>query len=152
MARKELDWTRTGTLQAMGEWVRAEIGAVALVAVRPGDAVLLAAPGLALLDVQQAARRCVPQLTKAIAIERRKDSRANHAGVMHPRIEWLRSNACTICVLAIRQRDSVLLIDARCKPEDAGQLLLDYLPELVAHYGESTKYRGARLVFEPCPE
>jgi hypothetical protein len=150
MARKELDWTRTGTLQAMGEWVRGEIGALVLVAVRPSDAVLLTAPGLALLDMQEAARRCVPQLTAAITMERRKGSRVNHAGVMHPRIEWLRSNSDAICVLGIRQRDSVLLLDARCRPEDAGQLLLEYLPELAAHYGESTKYKGARLVFEPC--
>lgn len=152
MSRPPLDWTRTGTLQAMGEWVRCEIGALVLVAVRARDAVLLAEPGMAPLDAEGAARRCAGQLVAAIAQERRRGHRVNCAGVTHARVGWLREQSDAICVLAVRQRDSTLLLDARCRAEDAANLLLEYLPQFAAHFGEHKKYKGARLEFEPCQE
>ena len=42
-----------------------------------------------------------------------------------------RDKSDAICVLVIRAHDSVLTVDPRCKTEDAGELLAEYMPRLV---------------------
>jgi hypothetical protein len=151
-ARRELDWKRTGTVQAMGEWVRAEVGATVVLAVRASDAVLLTDPQIMPGKACELVTLYLPRLTEWAALERRGKHRWAMDGAPKGRAEWLQRESDAICVLVIRPHDSVLLVDMRCKPNDAEQLVLEYLPELAAHFGESTKYKGARLVLEPCPE
>jgi len=152
MAHRDLDWTRTGTLQAMGEWVRGELGAKLVNAVRANDAVLL------LDEATTPARACemallyVPRLAERVGLERRGKYRSECDGTLKGRTEWLLRGSGAICVLVIREHDSLFLVDARCRPEEAEQLLLEYLPELASHFGELKKYKGARLVFDACPE
>lgn len=152
MSGKGLDWMRTGTVQAMGEWVRAEIGATVVFVVRATDAVLLADAQTTPARACQLVSAYVSRLAARVALERHGASRSEFDGAAKGRAEWLLRESGAICVLVIRPRDSVFLVDVRCKPNDAEQLVLEYLPELAAHFGESTKYKGARLVLEPCPE
>jgi hypothetical protein len=152
MARKELDWTRTGTVQAMGEWVRLEIGATVVLAVRAADAVLLADPKTTPAQACQLVLAYLPRLVEWVTLERQGKYRWALDGAAKGRAEWLQRESDAICVLVIRPHDSLLLVDRRCKPDDAEQLVQEYLPELAAAFGESTKYKGARLVLEPCPE
>lgn len=68
--------------------------------------------------------------------------------------EGLRRNSDAICVLVIRPHDSVFAVDPRCKPEDAEELVKQYLPWLASRV-EATrreKKQAARLELGPCPE
>lgn len=68
--------------------------------------------------------------------------------------EWLRSKSDAVCVLVIRPHDSVFAVDARCKPEDAEQLVKDYVPRLASRVeaDRREKKQAARLELERVPE
>ena len=57
-------------------------------------------------------------------------------------------------MLVIRPHDSVFAVDARCKPEDAEQLVKDYVPRLAAQVEQARieKKKAARLELGPCAE
>lgn len=54
-------------------------------------------------------------------------------------------------MLVIRPHDSVLVVDPACKPEDVGELVLDYLPRLTSRvsYARKQKKNAARLELGP---
>jgi len=63
----------------------------------------------------------------------------------------LRRNSDAICVLVIRPHDSVFSVDPRCKPEDAAERVLEYLPRLAGRVEETRrdKKQAARLELGP---
>jgi hypothetical protein len=72
-------------------------------------------------------------------------------GTLAAMADWLMKDGDCICVLAIRAHDSVFSVDPRCKPEDAGERVLEYLPHLVGRV-EATrreKKQAARLELGP---
>jgi hypothetical protein len=68
--------------------------------------------------------------------------------------EWLRSKSDAICVLVIRPNDSSFAVDPACKPEDAEELVKQYLPWLTSavEHARQEKKKAARLELGPCPE
>ena len=68
--------------------------------------------------------------------------------------DWLRSKSDAICVLVIRPHDSVFSVDPQCKPEDAEQLVKDYITALASKvdWARREKKQAARLELGPCPE
>lgn len=68
--------------------------------------------------------------------------------------EYLRKSGDAICVLVIRPHDSVFTVDPRCSPEDAEQLVKDYLPRLAERVNQARldKKPAARLVLDPMSE
>ena len=68
--------------------------------------------------------------------------------------DWLREKSDAICVLVIRPHDSVFSVDPRCKPEDAEQLVKDYVPRLAERVEKTRreKKQAARLEFGPPEE
>jgi hypothetical protein len=69
---KELDWTRTGTVEAMGEWVRSKSDAICVVVIRPDDAVLLVDPRCAPADAEMLVADRLPALADAVEQARRE--------------------------------------------------------------------------------
>ena len=68
--------------------------------------------------------------------------------------DWLCKASDAICVLVIRPQDSVFSVDPRCKPEDAEQLVKDYVPRLAERVERTRreKKQAARLEFGPPEE
>jgi cysteine synthase len=68
--------------------------------------------------------------------------------------EYLRKSGDAICVLVIRPHDSVFAVDPRCRPEDAEQLVKEYIPRLAEQVEQARreKKQAARLELGPCPE
>ena len=68
--------------------------------------------------------------------------------------DHLRKSSDAICVLVIRPHDSVFSVDPNCKPEDAEQLVKDYISRLAekVDHARREKKQAARLEFERCPE
>ena len=67
--------------------------------------------------------------------------------------EYLRKSSDAICVLVIRPHDSVFAVDPGCKPEDAEQLVKDYVPRLASgvEWARKEKKQAARLELEDEP-
>jgi hypothetical protein len=59
---KDLDWTRLGTVEAMGEWLRSKADAICVVVVRPDDAVMLVDPRCAPGDAEMVVADRMPAL------------------------------------------------------------------------------------------
>jgi cysteine synthase len=61
--------------------------------------------------------------------------------------EYLRKQSDAICVLVIRPHDSVFAVDVRCKPEDAEDLVKEYVPRLASRVeaDRREKKQAARL-------
>ena len=68
--------------------------------------------------------------------------------------DWLLKSSDAVCVLVIRPRDSVFAVDPQCKPEDAEELVKQYLPRLASQveHARREKKQAARLELGPCPE
>jgi len=68
-------------------------------------------------------------------------------GTVEGYVEYLRKQSDALCVLVIRPHDSVFAVDPRCKAEDAGERVLEYLPHLVSRveHDRREKKRAARL-------
>ena len=65
---KELDWTRTGTVHAMAEWLRSKSEAFVVVVVRRDDAVLVVDKDVMPRDAQNLVEMRIGDL--AIAVDR----------------------------------------------------------------------------------
>ena len=65
--------------------------------------------------------------------------------------DWILKDGDAICVLVIRPHDSVFAVDERCKPEDAAERVLEYLPFLVSRVASTRKEKkqAARLELGP---
>jgi cysteine synthase len=65
--------------------------------------------------------------------------------------EYLRKSSDAICVLVVRPHDSVLSVDPRCKPEDAAERVIEYVPLLAGRVEEARreKKQAARLELGP---
>lgn len=68
--------------------------------------------------------------------------------------EYLRKQSDAICVLVIRPHDSVFAVDPVCRPEDAEELVKEYVPRLAERVdlARKEKKQAARLEHGPCPE
>lgn len=68
--------------------------------------------------------------------------------------DWLLKSSDAICVLVIRPHDSVFAVDPQCKPEDARDLVEEYVPRLASQveWARQEKKQAARLEHGPCPE
>jgi hypothetical protein len=68
--------------------------------------------------------------------------------------EYLRKSSDAICVLVIRPHDSVFAVDPDCKPEDAEELVKQYVSRLASavDFARSQKKKAGRLELGPCPE
>jgi hypothetical protein len=87
-------------------------------------------------------------------VSRGKDLDWSKLGTVEAMGEWLRSKSDAICMLAIRPGDSVLLVDPKCTPRDAGVLIAERLGQLLQRVEEARKEgkKGIRLDHGPCPE
>lgn len=65
--------------------------------------------------------------------------------------DYLRKSSDAICVIVIRPHDSVFSVDERCKPEDARDLVEEYLPRLAGNVEQARqeKKQAARLELGP---
>lgn len=65
--------------------------------------------------------------------------------------DYLRKQSDAICVLVIRPHDSVFSVDPECKPEDAEDLVKQYLPWLAGKVeaARREKKQAARLELGP---
>lgn len=78
MAGKGPDWSKTGTIVAMAEWLRDKSGALCVVVLRRDDAALAADPELAPLDARELLHERVEVLAADLAAarsEKRKGAR-----------------------------------------------------------------------------
>lgn len=68
--------------------------------------------------------------------------------------EWLRSKSDAIAVLVVRPNDGALAVDPRCAPADAGELLLERLPQLLLNLDEARRGKkdSARVTLEAMSE
>ena len=68
-------------------------------------------------------------------------------GTLAAMADWLLKSGDAVCVLVVRPHDSVFAVDARCKPEDAEELVRQYLPRLAARVeaDRREKKQAARL-------
>ena len=58
--------------------------------------------------------------------------------------EYLRKQSDAICVLVIRPSDAAFAIDPRCKVADAGELVIESLPDLLIRATEDRKNANVR--------
>jgi len=78
MAKKPLDWTRTGTVVAMADWIRDSSGAMLVMVVRRDDSVLSADPALMASDAYRLVEEYIPALAADLEqsrLEKRKAAR-----------------------------------------------------------------------------
>jgi cysteine synthase len=76
MAKKELDWAKTGTVAGMAEWLRSKSGAFVVVVVRRDNSVLVVDPEIAPLDARGLVGDHLPGLIQDLAIARHEKRRA----------------------------------------------------------------------------
>ncbi|MDR3741620.1 MAG: hypothetical protein P4L40_21585 [Terracidiphilus sp.] len=81
MSKHELDWTKTGTVEAMAEWLRSKSDALCVVVIRPFNSVLAADPDLAPMDCGERLAEELPGLLVALSQARTEKKRA--ARVVH---------------------------------------------------------------------
>ena len=81
---KALEWGRTGTVEAMAEWLRGKSDALCVIVVRRDDSVLAADPLLAPADVAPRVEMVLPELVSGLAAaraEKRRTARQQFAEV-----------------------------------------------------------------------
>jgi hypothetical protein len=66
------DWTKTGTIAAMGEWLRDEAGALCVMVIRRDDAILAADPKLSPADALELIEQHAPGLAAEVEKARRE--------------------------------------------------------------------------------
>jgi hypothetical protein len=70
--RKPPDWTRTGTVAGYAKYLREQSGALCVLVIRVGDAVLAADPGLAPTDAAQLIVEYLPHLAGDLDASRKE--------------------------------------------------------------------------------
>ena len=74
-------------------------------------------------------------------------------GTVEGMASWLCTKSDAICVLVIRPGDSALIVDQRCKPIDAGELVYEYLPQMIQRLDMERKQGNkVRLELGHCRE
>lgn len=76
MARKPLDWTRTGTVAAMSDWLRESSGAICVLVIRPHDSVFSVDPACPPSDAEDMVKQYVPRLASQVEWTRKEKKQA----------------------------------------------------------------------------
>jgi hypothetical protein len=82
---KSLDWSKTGTVVAMAEWLRDSSDAFAVIVLRRDDSVLALDPKLRPNDVEQLLPEHLPQLLANVEQARADKKRAARCNLEPPR-------------------------------------------------------------------
>ena len=73
---KDPDWSKTGTVVAMAEWLRSKSDAIAVLVVRPNDGALAVDPRCAPADAGEKLAEQMPALLMDLAAARREGRKA----------------------------------------------------------------------------
>lgn len=76
---KQLDWTKTGTLVAMAEWLRERSGALAVVVVRVDDAAMAADAGIGPEDAKNLIVERAQELARELQASRARNCKSRTA-------------------------------------------------------------------------
>jgi cysteine synthase len=79
-----MDWTKTGTVEAMAQWLRSKSDALCVVVIRPFNSVMAADPLLAPADCGTRLDEELPGLLAELVkarLEKKKAARVEHAPV-----------------------------------------------------------------------
>jgi hypothetical protein len=85
MSRPPLDWTKTGTVNAMADWIRKDGGAFVVLVIRRDDAVLVVDAEITPRDAQQLVEDRIGDLAIALDQARRgmrKDARLEFGTIL----------------------------------------------------------------------
>lgn len=63
---KPLDWSKTGTIVAMGSWLREKSDAICVVVIRAEDSAFLVDPRCAAVDAEELVGRYLPRLARDV--------------------------------------------------------------------------------------
>lgn len=72
MARKPLDWSKTGTVAAMSDWLLTSSDAICVLVIRPNDSVFAVAQGCKPEDAEELATQYLPRLASRLEADRRE--------------------------------------------------------------------------------
>jgi hypothetical protein len=72
---KQLDWTKTGTVEAMGEWLRSKSDAICVMVIRPDDLVFAIDPRCAPADAEALVLEHVTPLVRKVEQARQEKKR-----------------------------------------------------------------------------
>lgn len=81
MSKREVDWTKTGTVAAYAEWLRGKSDALCVVVIRPFNSVLAADAALAPADCGERLAEELPGLIQQLhqsRAEKKKAARVEH--------------------------------------------------------------------------
>lgn len=73
---KQLDWEKTGTVEAMAGWLREKSDAICVVVIRPHDSVMAVDASCAAADAEQLVKDYVPLLASRVDAARREKKSA----------------------------------------------------------------------------
>jgi hypothetical protein len=76
MSRKPLDWTRTGTVAAMSDWLRESSDAICVLVIRPDDSVFSVDPQCKPEDAEEKVKEYLPWLASKVEATRREKKQA----------------------------------------------------------------------------
>ncbi len=76
MARKLRDWTKTGTVEGIAEWLCKQSDAICVLVIRPHDSVLAVDPKCAPADAEELINTYVPRLVGKVDLARREKKQA----------------------------------------------------------------------------
>lgn len=76
MPRKPLDWTKTGTVAAMSDWLRESSDAICVLVIRPHDSVFSVDPKCKPEDARDLVEMYVPRLAGRVEADRREKKQA----------------------------------------------------------------------------
>jgi hypothetical protein len=72
MARKELDWSKTGTVCAMAKWIRENSDGLAVFVIQRDVCVLATDPRMPAKDIGDLVMEYLPQIVEAVPASRAK--------------------------------------------------------------------------------
>jgi len=76
MARKPLDWTKTGTVGAMSDWLLTSSDAICVLVIRAHDSVFAVDARCAPSDAEELVKEYVPRLAARVEEARREKKQA----------------------------------------------------------------------------
>lgn len=76
MPRKPLDWTKTGTVSAMSDWLLKSSDAICVLVIRPHDSVFAVDPNCPPSDAEGLVKQYLPFLTSRVAAARKEKKQA----------------------------------------------------------------------------
>jgi hypothetical protein len=75
MSEKKRDWSKLGTVEGMGEWLRSQSGAICVLVIRPHDSVFLLDPDCAPKDAGELVAEYLPRLISGVDYARKERGR-----------------------------------------------------------------------------